>query len=92
MRNFISTPNLTLKRKLREYFRVYNIDEFRTSCLSNKTDEVCENLLLKFKKDSKQKERKIHSILTYQMENNRKGCFNRDKKCIQLLYGNWRKT
>jgi hypothetical protein len=26
------------------------------------------------------------------MENNRKGCFNRDKKCIQLLYGNWRKT
>jgi hypothetical protein len=27
MRNFISTPNLTLKRKLQETFRVYNIDK-----------------------------------------------------------------
>ena len=77
MRNFISTPNVTLKRKLQETFKVYNIDEFRTSCLSYKTEEVCENLYLKFKKDKIQKERKIHSILTYQMENNRKGCINR---------------
>ena len=77
MRNFISTPNVTLKRKLQETFKVYNIDEFRTSCLSYKTEEVCENLYLKFKKDKIQKERKIHSILTYQMENNRNGCINR---------------
>ena len=89
MRNFISTPNLTLKRKLQETFKVYNIDEFRTSCLSYKTEEVCENLYLKFKKDKSQKERKIHSILTYQMENNRKGCINRDKngcKNIQKVF------
>jgi len=89
MRNFISTPNLTLKRKLQKHFKVYNIDEFRTSCLSYKTEEVCENLYLKFKKDPKQKERKIHSILTYQMENNRKGCINRDKngcKNIQKVF------
>ena len=33
MRNFISTPNLGIKRKLQERFEVYNIDEFRTSCL-----------------------------------------------------------
>ena len=79
MRNFISTPNLSLKRKLKETFKVYNIDEFRTSCLSYKTEELCENLYLKFKKDPKNKERKIHSILTYKMENNRKGCMNRDK-------------
>ena len=65
MRNFISTPNLTLKRKLQETFKVYNIDEFRTSCLSHKNEEVCENLYLKFKKDKSQKERKIHSILKY---------------------------
>jgi hypothetical protein len=52
----------------------------RTSCLSYNTEEVCENLYLKFKKDPKQKERKIHSILTYKMENNRNGCINRDKK------------
>jgi len=89
MRNFISTPNLTLKRKLQETFKVYNIDEFRTSCLSYKTEEPCDNLYLKFKKDPKQKDRKIHSILTYQMENNRKGCINRDKngcKNIQKVF------
>jgi hypothetical protein len=95
MRNFISTPNLTLKRKLREHFKVYNIDEFRTSCLSYKTEELCENLYLKFKKDPKQKERKIYSILTYQMENNRKGCFNRDKngcKNIQKVFNYYMET
>ena len=95
MRNFISTPNLTLKRKLQETFRVYNIDEFRTSCLSHKTEEVCENLYLKFKKDPKQKERKIHSILTYQMENNRKGCINRDKngcRNIQKVFNSYMET
>ena len=95
MRNFISTTNLTLKRKLREHFRVYNIDEFRTSCLSYKTEEVCENLLLRFKNDPKQKERKIHSILTYQMENNRKACINRDKngcKNIQKVFNCYMET
>ena len=95
MRNFISTPNLTLKRKLQETFKVYNIDEFRTSCLSHKTEEVCENLYLKFKKDKSQKERKIHSILTYQMENNRKGCINRDKngcKNIQKVFNCYMET
>ena len=95
MRNFISTPNLTLKRKLQEHFKLYNIDEFRTSCLSYETEEVCENLYLKFKKDPKQKERKIHSILTYQMENNRKGCINRDKngcKNIQKVFNYYMET
>ena len=95
MRNFISTPNLTLKRKLQETFQVYNIDEFRTSCLFYKTEEPCENLYLKFKKDPKQKERKIHSILTYQMENNRKGCINRDKngcKNIQKVFTSYMET
>ena len=77
MRNFISTPNVTLKRKLQETFKVYNIDEFKTSCLSYKTEEVCENLYLKFKKDKIQKERKMHAILTFKMENKRKGCINR---------------
>ena len=95
MRNFISTPNLTLKRKLQTTFKVYNIDEFRTSCLSYKTEEVCENLYLKFKKDEKQKDRKIHSILTYQMENNRKGCINRDRngcKNIQKVFNSYMDT
>jgi len=56
---------------------------------------VCENLYLKFKKDTKEKERKIHSILTYQMENNRKGCINRDKngcKNIQKVFNCYMET
>lgn len=76
MKNFISTPNLSIKRKLKERFNVYNIDEFRTSCLYNKTEELCSNLYLP---DKTKKERKIHSILTFKMENNRMGCINRDK-------------
>ena len=95
MRNFISTPNLSLKRKLKEHFQLYNIDEFRTSCLSYKTEEVCDNLYLKFKKDPKQKLRKIHSILTYKMENKRIGCINRDKngcKNIQKIFNSYIET
>jgi hypothetical protein len=86
MKNFISTPNIGLKRKLKERFKVYNIDEYRTSCLNYKTEEACSNLYLP---DNKNKTRKIHSILTYKMENNRLGCINRDKngcKNIQKIF------
>ena len=92
MRNFISTPNLSIKRKLKECFKVYNIDEFRTSCLSYKTKDLCKNLYLP---DKKGEDRKIHSILTYQMENNRKGCINRDKngcKNIRYVFNYYKKT
>ena len=30
MRNFISTPILTVKRKLHEKIKIYNIDKIRT--------------------------------------------------------------
>jgi hypothetical protein len=86
MKNFISTPNAGLKRKLKERFNVYNIDEYRTSCLNYKTEEPCNNLYLP---DKKNKTRKIHSILTFKMENNRLGCINRDKngcKNIQKVF------
>ena len=86
MKNFISTPNIGLKRKLLERFKVYNIDEYRTSCLNYKTEEPCNNIYLP---DKKNKSRKIHSILTYKMENNRLGCINRDKngcKNIQKIF------
>jgi hypothetical protein len=86
MKNFISTPNLSLKRKLQERFKVYDIDEYRTSCLNYKTEELSKNLYLP---DKKNKERKMHSILTYKMENKRNGCINRDKngcKNIQKVF------
>jgi hypothetical protein len=82
MRNFISTPNLGLKRKLNEHFKVYSIDEFRTSQLNWRTEEICENLCLP---DKKGVIRKMHSILTYQMENKRLGCVNRDKNSIMNM-------
>ena len=74
MKNFISTPNLGLKRKLNEHYKVYSLDEFRTSLLNYKTNKKCENLYLP---DKKQVVRKLHSVLTYQTENNRSGCINR---------------
>lgn len=91
MKNFISTPNICLKRKLKDKFRVYNIDEFRTSCLNYKTEEPCNNLYLP---DKNNKKRKIHAILTYQMENKRYGCINRDKngcKNMQKIFEHYMK-
>ena len=76
---YMTTPNLSLKRKINEYLDVYNIDEFRTSCLHNKTEVRCENL---YQPDKKDVIRKIHSVLTFQMENNRIGCINRDRNAV----------
>ena len=63
-------------------YTVYNLDEFRTSCLNYKTEEKCENIYLP---DKKGKERKIHSILTYQTESKRMGCINRDKNAVNNM-------
>ena len=79
---YISTPNLGMKRKLGEYFKIYNLDEFRTSCVNYKTEDKCKNLYLPDKKGT---ERKIHSILTYQTENNRMGCINRDENAVNNM-------
>ena len=79
---YISTPNLGLKRKLNEYLTIYNIDEFRTSCLNYKTEERCENMYLP---DKKGVERKIHSILRYQTESKRMGCINRDENAVNNM-------
>jgi hypothetical protein len=82
MNNFISTPNIRLKRKLGEYFTIYNVDEFRTSCLNYKTEELNENM---YYLDKKLESRKIHSVLTYQMENNCLGCINRDENAVRNM-------
>jgi len=83
MKHQISTPNLGLKRKLGEYFKIYNIDEYRTSCLNHKTLQRNENMYLP---DKKGIVRKIHSILTYDhMESNRKGCINRDSNAVKNM-------
>lgn len=80
--NYMTTPNMALKRKIAEYFKSYNLDEFRTSCLNYKTETRCKNLYLP---DKKGKERKKHSILTYETESNRKGCINRDLNAVNNM-------
>ena len=80
MQNFISTPNIHLKRKIASEIDILNIDEFRTSCLHYRTQEKCSNLEIV---DAVNKSRRIHSVLTYQMENNRIGCINRDNNGVK---------
>ena len=89
---FYINPKFRIKRKLNTRFEVYNIDEFRTSCLNYKTEELCNNLYLP---DKRNIERKMHSILTFKMENKRKGCINRDKngcKNIQKVFNHYIET
>ena len=89
MRNFISTPNLGIKRKLKEKFNVFNIDEYRTSCLHYKTEEKGNNF---YETDKINKRRKLHSVLTFQMETTeneskkiRIDCINRDYNgCLNI--------
>ncbi len=82
MRNLISTPNLGLKRKIGEQLKVYSIDEFRTSSVNCHTKGVNENIYLP---DKKGLMRKMHSILTYKMRNERKGCINRDHNAVENM-------
>jgi hypothetical protein len=94
-RHYISTPNISLKRKLKKHFPVYNIDEYRTSCLHYKTENYGNNLYLVNPNDKYKKSRKIHSILTFKMENNRLGCINRDRnscKNIKKLFDFYMET
>ena len=82
MRGIISTPNLGLKRKLAEYYPIYNLDEYRTSCINHKTETLTENIYLP---DKNGKSRKIHSILTYQTESKRLECINRDENSVNNM-------
>lgn len=75
---YMSTPGIGMRRKLAERYKLYLIDEFRTSCLHNKTEQKCDNLNIEFEGKS----RKIHSVLTYKMESNRMGCINRDRNSV----------
>ena len=75
----VSTPNMRLKRLIGLQMKTYNLDEYNTSKLNYKTEEQCENL---YQYDKKGIIRKIHSVLTYQMENKQIGCINRDKNAV----------
>jgi hypothetical protein len=75
----ISTPGISLKRKLSKHFQVLSLDEFRTSKLNHKTEQENGNLVINNKKRGR---RELHSVLTYKMENKRLGCINRDLNAV----------
>ena len=79
MRNYISTPNIGLKRMLSKYYKIYDVDEYRSSCICYKNKTRCDNLKIK---DKEGNNKKMHQILTYKMENERIGCINRDKNGV----------
>ena len=96
MRNFISTPNIALKRKIKEQFNGLYIDEFRSSCINHFTNKLKVGHLKYFAPASKTeptlKSRDLHSVLTYQMENKRIGCINRDLNAVynlEILYNHY---
>ena len=91
---FISTPNLSLKRKLKEHFKVYDIDEYRTSCIHYKTNVNCDHMSVKINssEDSVNQtkvSKQLHAVLTYKIVNEEvagkgtlSGCINRDKNSV----------
>lgn len=82
----MSMPNIGMKRLLSKRFEVYLIDEFNTSKINYKTHEEQEHLKLcvEVKQDNKivKKVKEIYSVLTYQMDNKRIGCINRDYNAV----------
>ena len=63
---FMSTPNNYLKTKLKEYFKVYEINEYNTSKIHNLHHVKCGNLKSKIlNNDGSTITKKIHSILTF---------------------------
>lgn len=71
MRGVISTPCIGLKRRLSEDFKIFNIDEFRTSCLDNITLKTNKNAIIKNNNTGIKKE--LHSVLVSNIPGNTVG-------------------
>jgi hypothetical protein len=78
LRNFKPTPMISLKRKIHTRFKVYNIDEYKTSKIHHVTHKESEKLELP---DKYGKSRKIYAVLTSKMEG-KMFCINRDFNAI----------
>ena len=82
MPGVIACPGIGLKRRIEERHTICSLDEFRTSCLSSRTGARCENLKIR---GANGKRRRLHPVLTFQMENKRKGCINRDQNAVRNM-------
>jgi hypothetical protein len=74
---YISTSNKQMVKLLSKKFKVFLIDEYRTSKLYHKNDSEGTNLIVQTKKG----EKKLHSVLTFKMGNNNE-CINRDYNSV----------
>jgi len=91
---FTPTPNLSLKRKLKEHFTVYHINEYNTSSIHYKTNEKCNNMSIPVKiKDENSTEKivlkQLYAVLTSKIvseefagKNTSFSCINRDKNSV----------
>lgn len=86
---YISTPNTKMAKLLSKIFKVYLIDEFKTSKLYNKNSKIeSKKLSVKIKyKDKKSKKevvynKKIHAVLKFQTDKKTSNCVNRDYNAV----------
>lgn len=82
LKGVIPCPGIGLKRRVAGAFKIFDLDEFRTSCLGHKREERCGNLRVTGKDG---KVRKLHSVLTITSENGRYGCINRDLNAVRNM-------
>ena len=87
---YISTPNIGIKKKLKERFEVYLIDEYLTSKIHYKHNVECENIKIEKEVEEeneiKTRKVKLHSVLSYTKDIRSgcklSGCINRDKNAV----------
>jgi hypothetical protein len=77
--HYMSTPGIGMRRKIATKFKVYLLDEYRTSCLNYKTEERSDNMYFT---DKKGEIRKLHSVLMYKTDSGNMGCINRDRNAV----------
>ena len=83
MKGTISTPNIGFKKLLLKRFEMFEINEYNTSKLYNKTFKELENVSVRKNKHKKY----LHEILTPKEETKRCIFVNRDKNaCKNILY------
>ena len=81
MKHIISTPNKRLKRIIKN--KIYQEDEFRTSCVNYKNG-ICywkNNLKIK---DKQNKTRSLHPVLIYQINRDKNAVYN-----MEIIYNHY---
>jgi len=83
MKGTIPTPNIGFKKFLLKRFQIFEINEYNTSKIYNKTFRELENVTVRKNKHKKH----LHEILTPKEETERRIFVNRDKNaCKNILF------